>query len=143
MDPLKTAQEGEVKSAVDRAQLGDWVGLDEEGGRGGGDEEGSDDEEEDNVAGFAKDCGPNYDKADPSTAILSMAKAMNVRTNQHPHLVFIRSGDTWTQQAYVKADNAEASDQFGYSAVALSKPEAVKGFRNDKTWIRVTSSQLE
>ena len=30
MDPLKTASESEVKSAVDRAQLGDWVGLDEE-----------------------------------------------------------------------------------------------------------------
>jgi ABC-type multidrug transport system fused ATPase/permease subunit len=30
VDPLKTAPEGEVKSAVDRAQLGDWVGLDEE-----------------------------------------------------------------------------------------------------------------
>jgi ABC-type multidrug transport system fused ATPase/permease subunit len=30
VDPLKTAPEGEVKSAVERAQLGDWVGLDEE-----------------------------------------------------------------------------------------------------------------
>jgi hypothetical protein len=29
--------------------------------------------------------------------------------------VFIRSGGTWTQQAYLKASNAGAGDQFGYS----------------------------
>ena len=33
--------------------------------------------------------------------------------------VFTRSGTTWTQQAYLKASNTEASDNFGYS-VALS-----------------------
>src|SRR6185436_7374739 len=33
--------------------------------------------------------------------------------------VFTRSGTTWIQQAYVKASNTEANDQFGYS-VALS-----------------------
>jgi hypothetical protein len=34
--------------------------------------------------------------------------------------VFIRSGTTWTQQAYVKASNTDANDQFGYS-VSLSR----------------------
>jgi trimeric autotransporter adhesin len=29
--------------------------------------------------------------------------------------VFTRSGMTWTQQAYIKASNTEANDQFGYS----------------------------
>src|SRR6266853_4469015 len=33
--------------------------------------------------------------------------------------VYTRSGATWTQQAYIKASNAEAGDQFGTS-VALS-----------------------
>ena len=33
--------------------------------------------------------------------------------------VFTRTGSTWTQQAYVKASNTEAFDEFGYS-VALS-----------------------
>jgi len=33
--------------------------------------------------------------------------------------VFIRSGTTWTQQAYIKASNTEAGDAFG-SSVALS-----------------------
>jgi HJR/Mrr/RecB family endonuclease len=32
---------------------------------------------------------------------------------------FTRSGATWSQQAYVKASNTDASDQFGLS-VALS-----------------------
>ena len=32
--------------------------------------------------------------------------------------VFVRSGNTWTQQAYLKASNAEAGDMFGY-AVAI------------------------
>jgi hypothetical protein len=27
--------------------------------------------------------------------------------------VFVRSGTTWSQQAYLKASNAEASDYFG------------------------------
>jgi hypothetical protein len=34
--------------------------------------------------------------------------------------VFIRNGSTWSQQAYVKASNADAGDQFGWS-VALSR----------------------
>jgi hypothetical protein len=34
--------------------------------------------------------------------------------------VFVRSGSTWSQQAYVKASNADAGDQFGWS-VALSR----------------------
>jgi hypothetical protein len=29
--------------------------------------------------------------------------------------VFVRDGGTWSQQAYIKASNAEAGDQFGYS----------------------------
>ncbi len=33
--------------------------------------------------------------------------------------LFVRSGDTWSQEAYLKAGNAGARDQFGY-AVALS-----------------------
>ena len=34
--------------------------------------------------------------------------------------VFVRNGSTWTQQAYVKASNADAGDQFGWS-LALSQ----------------------
>jgi endonuclease/exonuclease/phosphatase family metal-dependent hydrolase len=40
--------------------------------------------------------------------------------------VFVRSGTTWSQQAYLKASNAEASDHFGYS-VAISGETVVVG----------------
>ena len=34
--------------------------------------------------------------------------------------VFVRSGTTWSQQAYLKASNTEAGDEFGRSSVAVS-----------------------
>ena len=34
--------------------------------------------------------------------------------------VFVRNGSTWSQQAYLKASNADAGDQFGWS-IALSR----------------------
>ncbi len=40
--------------------------------------------------------------------------------------VFVRSGTTWTQQAYLKASNTDAFDQFGIS-VAVSGDTAVVG----------------
>jgi FG-GAP repeat len=40
--------------------------------------------------------------------------------------VFIRSGTTWRQQAYLKASNTEAGDKFGYS-VAISGNTVVVG----------------
>ncbi len=49
--------------------------------------------------------------------------------------VFTRSGSTWTQQAYVKASNTQALDQFGWS-VALSgdgNTLAVGAYRDDSS----------
>jgi hypothetical protein len=40
--------------------------------------------------------------------------------------VFIRSGTTWAQQAYLKASNTDAVDEFGYS-VAISGDTVVVG----------------
>lgn len=40
--------------------------------------------------------------------------------------VFVRSGSTWTQQAYLKASNTGASDQFGFS-VGISGDTVVVG----------------
>ncbi|MBI3046826.1 MAG: hypothetical protein HYY76_00790 [Acidobacteria bacterium] len=53
--------------------------------------------------------------------------ATDVNGNQHDEsawdsgavYVFVRSGASWTQQAYIKASNAEAFDQFG-SGLAVS-----------------------
>ncbi|MCX6592520.1 MAG: hypothetical protein NTZ56_13440 [Acidobacteria bacterium] len=46
--------------------------------------------------------------------------------------VFVRSGTTWTQQAYLKASNAEASDAFGY-AVAIAGDTAVIAAQNESS----------
>ena len=40
--------------------------------------------------------------------------------------VFVRSGSTWTQQAYIKARNAQAADYFGFD-VAVSGGTVVVG----------------
>jgi len=40
--------------------------------------------------------------------------------------VFVRNGTTWSQQAYIKASNTEANDQFGH-AVAISGDTLVVG----------------
>jgi len=44
--------------------------------------------------------------------------------------VFVRSGGVWSQQAYLKASNTEAVDQFGGS-VAISGDTVVVGARNE------------
>ncbi len=44
--------------------------------------------------------------------------------------VFVRQGTSWTQQAYLKASNAEAGDSFGFS-VALSGDTLVVGARGE------------
>ena len=60
-----------------------------------------------------------------STAEDSAAKGINGNQADHSAFnsgavyVFVRNGDAWTQQAYVKASNSRKSDQFG-SSLALS-----------------------
>ena len=44
--------------------------------------------------------------------------------------VYLRSGGVWSQQAYLKAANAEANDNFGYS-VAISGDTLVVGATNE------------
>jgi hypothetical protein len=44
--------------------------------------------------------------------------------------VFARDGDTWTQQAYLKASNTESEDYFGHS-VSISGDTIVVGARHE------------
>ena len=44
--------------------------------------------------------------------------------------VFVRNGTTWTQQAYLKASNTDANDEFGCS-VAISGNTVVVGARGE------------
>src|SRR4051812_17785943 len=45
--------------------------------------------------------------------------------------VFVRSGTTWTQQAYLKASNTNAYDYFGYSVALSGDTLAVGAYRED------------
>nr|WP_315493195.1 FG-GAP repeat protein [uncultured Rhodoferax sp.] len=56
----------------------------------------------------------------------STASADNSATNAGAAYVFVRSGSSWSQQAYLKAPNAEADDHFGTS-VAISGDSIVVG----------------
>ena len=56
---------------------------------------------------------------DSAAAGIGGNEADNAADNAGAVYVFARNGATWTQQAYVKASNAEAGDQFGRS-VALN-----------------------
>ena len=62
------------------------------------------------VGAYSEDSNATGIGGDQSDAMASASGAV---------YVFIRSGATWTQQAYVKASNAEANDWFG-SALSLS-----------------------
>jgi hypothetical protein len=53
-------------------------------------------------------------------------QADNSATNAGAVYVFVRNGTTWTQQAYLKASNTDASDSFG-AALALSVDTLVVG----------------
>jgi hypothetical protein len=50
----------------------------------------------------------------------------NNATHAGAAYVFVRSGTNWSQQAYLKASNTDANDQFGYS-VAVSGDTALVG----------------
>jgi hypothetical protein len=64
--------------------------------------------------------GANLEDSNQTTIINgTTASADNSATDTGAAYVFVRSGETWTAQAYLKAPNAEVSDQFGVS-VAIS-----------------------
>ncbi len=55
-----------------------------------------------------------------------LASTMHVTIAIVVPYVFLRTGLTWSQQAYLKAPNTEASDEFGY-AIAISGDTIVVG----------------
>jgi len=59
--------------------------------------------------------GAPFEDADPAAGA-----ADDTLTNAGAVYIYVRNGTTWQQQAYLKADNADARDEFG-TAVALSR----------------------
>ena len=54
--------------------------------------------------------------------------------------VFVRSGTTWSQQAYLKASNTGARDQFGYSVAVAGDTVAVGAYAEDSSTTGVDSA---
>lgn len=59
-------------------------------------------------------------------------QANNSASRSGAAYVFVRSGGVWTQQAYLKASNTEAGDQFGWS-VSVSGDTVVVGAYNESS----------
>ena len=57
--------------------------------------------------------------------------------------VFVRSGSTWTQQAYIKASNTGAGDQFGQSVALAGDTLVVGAFLEDSSTTGINSSPNE
>ena len=57
--------------------------------------------------------------------------------------VFVRSGITWSQQAYLKASNTQAGDHFGYSVAASGDTVVVGAYGEDSNAIGVNGNQSD
>ncbi len=73
--------------------------------------------------------GVNGDQADNSAADAGAA------------YVFVRTGVTWSQQAYLKASNTGASDQFGYSVAVSGDTLAVGAVFEDSNAVGPNGNQ--
>lgn len=83
------------------------------------------------------------DREDSSATGVNGDQALNNAGNSGAAYVFVRNGTTWTQQAYLKASNTGASDQFG-SAVAISGDTIVVGaYREDSNATGVNGNESD
>ena len=64
-------------------------------------------------------------------------------TNSGAAYVFVRSGSTWTQQAYLKASNTGSGDYFGYSVAISGDTVAVGAYGEDSSTSGVSSTPDE
>jgi hypothetical protein len=67
------------------------------------------------------------------------ASADNSAVDSGAAYVYIRSGSTWSQQAYLKAPNAEAGDQFGYCVAISGDTIAVGAMLEDSSQTTITN----
>ncbi|MEE9338386.1 MAG: FG-GAP repeat protein [Methylococcaceae bacterium] len=67
----------------------------------------------------------------------------NSADNAGAAYVFIRSGSTWSQQAYLKASNTEANDQFGASVAIADDTVVVGAFAEASNATEVNGNQSD
>ena len=57
--------------------------------------------------------------------------------------VFVRSGATWTQQAYLKASNTDAVEYFGYSVAVSGDTVVVGAYGEDSNATGINGDQSD
>jgi hypothetical protein len=67
------------------------------------------------------------------------ASADNSASNAGAVYVFRRTGVTWAQESYLKAPNAGASDNFGYSVAVSGDTVAVGAYFEDSNQTTITN----
>ncbi len=71
------------------------------------------------------------------TGVNSSAQANNSSSLAGAAYVFTRSGTTWSQQAYLKASNTDAGDEFGYAVAVSGDTLAVGANREDSSGVGI------
>ena len=70
-------------------------------------------------------------------------QADNSALNSGAAYVFVRTGSTWTQQAYLKASNPGAGDFFGVSVAISGDAVVVGAFEEDSAATGVNGNQAD
>ncbi len=69
----------------------------------------------------------------------SSASTNNSASSAGAAYVFVRSGTSWSQQAYLKAPNAEADDRFGASVAISGDTLVVGSYQEDSSQTTITN----
>ena len=56
--------------------------------------------------------------------------------------MFVRNGTTWSQQAYLKASNTDAQDNFGFSVGISGETVVVGAFRESSNFVGVNGNEI-
>ena len=67
----------------------------------------------------------------------------NSATDAGAAYVFVRNGTNWTQQAYLKASNTEAGDEFGYLGGGLGRHRGGRGMFEDSNATGINGNQTD
>ncbi len=86
--------------------------------------------------------GAPYESSNQTTITNgTSASPDNSATNAGAAYVFVRSGTTWSQQAYLKAPNAETNDYFGNSVAISGDTIVVGAYFESSNQITITNGQ--
>ncbi|MFM8270513.1 MAG: IPT/TIG domain-containing protein, partial [Pseudomonadota bacterium] len=93
------------------------------------------------ISGDTLVVGADFEDSDQTTITNgTTASSNNNRTDSGAVYIYQRTGSIWTQEAYIKAPNADASDLFGYIPSALSGNTLVVGaYAEDSNQTTITN----